>query len=254
MLNTRPGLRGTVAIVTRGDDSACAIDATTYYDDPLQYPRFRIILDLVKLMNIRCESVLDVGGGSGEFCSLLRKGLNVQRLSLVDNRAEAVLAAGRRGIAARKVDANNETFPFPNEDFDFIFCGEVLEHLYDVDNCLGQIARVSKKGATLIVTTPNLVSWFNRLVVLLGYQPYYTEVSRRYDLGKFMRHNPSTSGHLRLFTLTAARGLLAKYGFEVSRAVGVPEKDMPFPLKPFDRILSVRPSLAGDFVLVSRKT
>jgi hypothetical protein len=41
------------------------------------------------------------------------------------------------------------------------------------------VRRVLREGGYLLITTPNLASWVNRLVMLLGYQPYNCEVSRR---------------------------------------------------------------------------
>jgi len=47
--------------------------------------------------------------------------------------------------------------PFENEIFDSLFCGEVLEHVFNPDEILPELNRVLKKGAQMLITTP--FSW-----------------------------------------------------------------------------------------------
>src|SRR5215471_15028097 len=44
--------------------------------------------------------------------------------------------------------------PFPDKSFDALFCSEVLEHVFNPDDVLTEIARVLKPGAKAILTTP----------------------------------------------------------------------------------------------------
>jgi SAM-dependent methyltransferase len=55
-----------------------------------------------------------------------------------------------------KVDVyfDGQTIPFPDNEFDSLFCSEVLEHVFDPDEVLPEINRVLKKGATALITVP----------------------------------------------------------------------------------------------------
>jgi len=45
-------------------------------------------------------------------------------------------------------------FPFPNDQFDSILCNQVLEHVFEPNQFLSEIARVLKKDGMLLLTIP----------------------------------------------------------------------------------------------------
>ena len=55
-----------------------------------------------------------------------------------------------------KVDVfyDGKHIPFPDESFDSVFCGEVLEHVFDPELVLPEIHRVLKPDATALLTVP----------------------------------------------------------------------------------------------------
>jgi SAM-dependent methyltransferase len=55
-----------------------------------------------------------------------------------------------------KVDVyyDGKHIPFPDESFDALFCGEVLEHVFDPELILPEMRRVLKPGATALLTVP----------------------------------------------------------------------------------------------------
>jgi SAM-dependent methyltransferase len=55
-----------------------------------------------------------------------------------------------------KVDVfyDGKTIPFPNENFDSLFCTEVIEHLFEPDALLQEMNRVLKPGARALFTVP----------------------------------------------------------------------------------------------------
>ena len=67
--------------------------------------------------------------------------------------------------------------PVEEGSFDVVVAGEIIEHVPNPDLLLREIRRALRPGGTLIVSTPNLVSWANRLLVPLGVQPLGTETS-----------------------------------------------------------------------------
>lgn len=58
----------------------------------------------------------------------------------------------------------------PNS-YDLLYCGEIIEHIYDIRGFAEKCLRVLRPGGILLGTTPNLVSWQNRLRFLFGLNP-----------------------------------------------------------------------------------
>lgn len=58
-----------------------------------------------------------------------------------------------------KIDVyyDGKHLPFENETFDCLFCGEVLEHVFNPDEILKELNRVLKPGAKALITVP--FSW-----------------------------------------------------------------------------------------------
>jgi SAM-dependent methyltransferase len=58
--------------------------------------------------------------------------------------------------ASSKVDIfyNGKEIPFPDESFDSIFCSEVLEHVFNLNEILPELRRVLKKGGKMLITVP----------------------------------------------------------------------------------------------------
>lgn len=48
-------------------------------------------------------------------------------------------------------------FQFPSEEFDAVLCFETVEHFDDPERLIGELARVTKPGGTVLITTPNVL-------------------------------------------------------------------------------------------------
>jgi len=121
---------------------------------------------------------------------------------------------------------------------------------------LREAYRVLRKGGYILISTPNLASWINRIIMLLGYQPYNAEVSTEILVGVPWRAYSFTkpSGHIRPFTLRALIELLRYHGFEVVKVKGAPGVYPPNKLfRLLDKLFSKRPSLARRLVVLARK-
>jgi SAM-dependent methyltransferase len=56
-------------------------------------------------------------------------------------------------------DVERDPFPYPDEHFDLVIAGEIIEHLiYDPMHMLMEAGRVLREGGFLLVTTPNVGS------------------------------------------------------------------------------------------------
>lgn len=167
---------------------------------------------------------LDCGCGDGKVAEYLVKKLSSSGALGVDICAEKVNLARRRGVSAEVINLDTKELPFPDNSVDMVFCNHVIEHLFDPDHLLSQLHRVLKKNGILVMTTPNLAAWYNRILLLFGFQPHFTEVSRRHNVGKlyygdfYQQKDSAFGGHLRLFTYPALRELLKIHNFNVTNS------------------------------------
>lgn len=151
---------------------------------------------------------LDVGGGEGAFLLHAKEKLPDLSLSLVEVSHEAVVCAKEKGIDAHRVDAGNEVLPFGDASFDAVHCGDVIEHVFDTETLLDELIRVARPGAPVVLTTPNLAFWFNRLALMVGRQPFHTHLTS------------GEGGHIRVFTHSAMHRLLLAHGCRIADCWG----------------------------------
>jgi 2-polyprenyl-3-methyl-5-hydroxy-6-metoxy-1,4-benzoquinol methylase len=204
------------------------------------------------------RSVLDIGCARGFLLGQLMSrlpGIECYGLEL----SSSLAAMGRaNGITVFEQDMAAGV-PLPSESLDLVVMGEVIEHVFDPDACLEEIRRLLKPGGHVIVTTPNLAAWYNRLMLLFGMQPVFSETSTRKKYGHGFaalgQGNTQTQGHLKLFTLGALRELLADIGFFVERVTGYKFyllQEHPL-ANVVESIFRLRPTLASGFIVVARK-
>lgn len=224
--------------VTRGG-------AVSFAEDRLQRVLRRVPLS--------CTSLIDVGSGNGRNLEFLRGGLPNARLCGVEIAASGVENIRRLGFEAKQCDASVE-IPYEDATFDVALCGEIIEHVVQTDRLLQEIKRVLKPGGTLILTTPNLAYAVNRVLLLFGIQPLFTETSYHTNLGRvfgFLGQGKPTQGHLKVFTTRSLRELLELCGFDV---VGVEGYSIMLPgiAGKIDSILRRFPTLAGGVIAEGR--
>ena len=163
--------------------------------------RLQHILDL---MPTTSGSVLDIGCAGGILARALQErahqfgGVNISR--------EAILVAQpylERGFVFDVADQD-----WPEEltimKFDTIVASEIIEHLFDPEQFLKKFRRLMAPGGKIIITTPNFLFWKNRFRMLLGRFCYEKE-----GLLDF--------GHIRFFTVIAARESFAKSGLSIEQ-------------------------------------
>ena len=213
---------------------------------------YNLIIDLLSKENDHKikKKILDIGCGDGSFIKKFEKCCEVFG---VDVSSRAVKIAKEAGITAYEVDVSREKLPFESEYFDIVYMGDVLEHLVNPDFAIHEVARTLKSNGSLVLSTPNLASWLNRLLLLLGIQPLFSEVSTLRNFGKFGRPDSFPVGHLRLFTYEALRVFLRFHRFKIVNVEGSSYEGLPGVLKDIDRIFSNIPSLSSIVIVIANR-
>lgn len=111
--------------------------------------------------------VLDIGCRTG---ALTRAYLDGNVIVGIDVDRESLAEAAKLGIETHWADAE-QPLPFPDESFDVVVAGEVLEHLREPARLVAETQRVLRPGGTLVGSVPNSFRLKNRLLFLLGRNP-----------------------------------------------------------------------------------
>ncbi|MFJ9035959.1 class I SAM-dependent methyltransferase [Streptomyces sp. NPDC102406] len=202
------------------------------------------------LAGTRHATVLDVGCGDGSAAAVAARLLPGHRLVGVDWSQDALRRAAGRLPDVVRGELSGYGLPFQDAAVDAVLLSEVIEHLVDPDAALDELHRVLRPGGHLMLSTPNLAAWYNRVLLLAGVQPVFSEVSLRAVHG---RPGTDVVGHLRLYTRRALREFVAAAGFDVVRVTGAPFHGVPRSLRPLDRLACAAPSLASILLLHARR-
>jgi SAM-dependent methyltransferase len=108
----------------------------------------------------RPGKLLDVGCGNGRFLATMRK-LGWEVAGVEPDKQAAKVARERFGLDVH--EGVLEEIAFPDDTFDAITMGHVVEHLPDPVNTLRECQRILKKDGRLVVTVPNIESLGHRL-------------------------------------------------------------------------------------------
>lgn len=216
----------------------------------------RKIINKLGIINI--ERYADLGCGLGTLTIRVANMIKPREVYGIDIDETSLKEASKLGIKTVKCDLNEDRIPLPDNFIDLVTMFETIEHLWNKDHALAEAYRILKPGGYLVLSTPNLCSWINRILVMLGYLPIQYDISLRYQLQwrPFQRvrmhychvmnlyNLPALSNHLRLmgFEVIFMKGMIAYYAY----------KNMVF--KFVTKILAqIRPSLAPVLFAVARK-
>ena len=149
--------------------------------------------------------ILDIGCGSGRHAcgayqcrdiTIIGSDLNMEDLNQARERLLFHDKLGEHGGGNWALTAADITcLPFKNECFDLVICSEVLEHIPDEQQAVGELVRVLKSGCNLVVSVPRF--WPERL---------YWTLSKDYA--------SSNQGHIRIYKSKGLTRLLESHGLE----------------------------------------
>ncbi len=215
-------------------------------------PRTKIALEFAS--QLERTRVLDLGCGDGAVSAKLAE-LTRAAVVCADISELAVQCCRDRGLEAHRVELGRLPLPFASDSFDLVFMAEVIEHLASPDRALEEVRRILQPGGHLILSTPNLACLPNRVLLPLGVQPLFSEVSEDCNLGKVFRilgQGGQPVGHLRLYTQRALREFLRARGFQVLRTRGAAFHSHGV-FAAIERVTAKIPSLAMIFVVLAQK-
>ncbi len=105
----------------------------------------------------RSARILDVGAGEGYFCRLAAE-QGYRRVEACDYQKSLFKLPD---VPFHQADLNR-SIPLPDESVDCVVSIEVAEHIEHHAQFLRELVRVTRKGGTIILTTPNVLSVTSR--------------------------------------------------------------------------------------------
>lgn len=143
---------------------------------------------------------IELGASGGEVAARIRDmGADI---IACDAEAEALAAARKNyGLETKQIDVSKD-LPFADNSLDFVYAGELIEHLFDTRKFLSECNRVLKPEGALVMTTPNLATLRDRFRFFAGHSPRQVNPMHRY-----------LWLHIRPFTAKELKRDLAEAGF-----------------------------------------
>ncbi|MGQ0815544.1 MAG: class I SAM-dependent methyltransferase [Gemmatimonadota bacterium] len=173
-------------------DEAYFADLSARYRKRNRFARRRIANVFSLLPELKGRRLLDVGCGMGTFAlEAATRGATAVGLDL----APAGIAAAQRVAKAESVDsasfilADAAALPFRGGSEDIVIAADFTEHLDDhtLARVLGELARVTRVGGSLVIYTPESSHIFERLRdrgILLEQEPSHIGIRSAGELAR----------------------------------------------------------------------
>lgn len=155
-----------------------------YFDDPIQNAADRFyhsdewqsITQQVKALQLQGKKVLEIGAGRGIVSySFAKDGWEVHALepnpsAVVGNKAIEQLKASS-GLTINIHENWGESLPFKDNEFDLVFCRQVLHHAHELDKFCKEIFRVLKPNGASLSIREHVISKKSDLNAFLASHP-----------------------------------------------------------------------------------
>lgn len=216
-----------------------------YFVDP--YYRFcRVIEEVQSVFSHNGSKWLDLGCHHGQFLELVGRYLNYETTGIDDWDLKKELPFTDFSYYKADLSDSNWTKLIEKESINVISALDVIEHMIDTVTFLQDCRTCLVEKGYLVLSTPNINSLRNRLLVPLGKYPAYLEYQ-------------NIIHHVRLFNVTKLSELLDQNGYHISEVSGVsflPEILLRYNLlEKISKQLSRKfPSLCGQIIVIAQKT
>ncbi len=128
------------------------------------------------------KKLLDIGCGTGEITlELKNKGFDVTG---IDFSEVAVKKAREKGLNIILSDFDKDGIKFPDNSFDIVWAGDIIEHVFDPMFLFKEIARVLRPDGSFLLTVPNDFNFYNRLLIFLKGKSIQSGLYRRFKISK----------------------------------------------------------------------
>lgn len=187
------------------------------------------------------STIAEIGIGP---ISVLARQLKKAKVIGIDLNNSKLSLSNKFGIDLRVCDLQISPLPLEDSSIDIIMLLETVEHLCIYPNDLfDQINKKLKKEGYLIISTPNLVRFSNRLRVLSGKNP----------LINYFERTAGGSNHVREFVLDEMVYYLKKSGFKIVKKelFAIPSGNPV--LRSFLRLIYLYPNFRNYFLIIAQK-
>lgn len=203
-----------------------------------------LMTEVEEFMPLWRKKVLDVGGARGEFCQVLNEERNCDATNLDPHPRDCVWP--------KTIIAFGDNIPIDNNEFDFVICREVLEHIprEKQQQTINEIYRVTKGGGLSYIAIP---PWYSPHaghhlkpfhILPFRWAKYLREIFSDYTI---VGHSFAEEG---LYPITFKRMLdmIRKSGFRI-----IATKDTHFRLHFLTKIPLIREFCVPTAVFILRK-
>ncbi|MFP6742331.1 MAG: class I SAM-dependent methyltransferase [Alphaproteobacteria bacterium] len=205
-LDPMPTSEALATLYDGGTSGGISADAYPKADSRLRRARIRA---LRFVHHLRGRDALDIGCGGG-FMTEAMGGFGARAVG-VDIDPQAIAYASRRFPRRRFFDQNFDDFATNGLTFDFVHASEVMEHVPDIGQFMAVLAKITRPGGRVFITTPDI-----------GHRRVPADVTA-WDM-----FSPPT--HVQFFDRTTITILFERHGFRIRRRF--------FKLKPGLQILA----------------
>lgn len=164
-------VRDQVSYPSEGNDLCFATEDRSFWFRH----RNRVILELMKLFPFK-NNFADVGGGNGFQSKSISEEFREQEIFLVEPGYQGCRNARSRGVK-NVYNLTSERFDFERFDIGGVGLFDVVEHIENHEDFLGQIARQTKPGTMMYITVPAFNTLWSGTDDLAGHFRRYTKGS-----------------------------------------------------------------------------
>lgn len=211
--------------------------------------KIKLLISVLKSLPCR-DRVADIGCRSGGQAAYYQAQAGIKEMHGFEIGPLPLIEAKKKGLQVHEWISGVSPCPVSDNFFDAIIAGDLIEHLLDTDVFLEELVRVIKPEGYLLITTPNIAWWWNRIRLLIGKVPgNIGSVSFNHA-----RDIAVDKKHLRVSVNSEWQYLFEQYGLEVVSTKGYfYPKLLRSPLNCVDAWMSQHSGTAHSNLFVLRK-
>lgn len=200
------GDRNLIEFDTLSEDERCVYD--------MQSEKIERLVILLRRYR-RGHRLADVGSFTGYATLQYAMASGAADVTCFDLSRAALERCSDRGLETIHWNAE-EPCPASDDSYDMVVAADLIEHLVNTDGFLCELGRIICPGGLLLITTPNLLYWLNRIRVLRGWAPWsYPGVS-----SSFRKCESIDLNHIRINVPSEWRAFFEKRGFNLLGRAG----------------------------------